>query len=280
MVWSVIMIEIFEKLFRRVKQKIGIPTLRYVETHLVDHCNLNCKGCGHFCPIAPKWFCDLEDHANDMRQLSRLFSNIEKIRLMGGEPLLHPEVNTFLVVTRKYFPRSDIHLVTNGILLPKMSSDFWKSCKENRIVIDITVYPPFLSKAQMWVETAKKHEVKITTSTVENFFAIMNEFGTTNPKAVFENCRNRFYCPFLRKGKIYACAGPALIHHFNERYGMSIPSSEYVDIYKAGLKGQEVLEKLDKPMNTCRYCSEVFINYEWEHSTYAAEDWFASTYDK
>src|SRR3990172_2333761 len=174
---SVLMINNLKKHVRRIKQKIGIPTLGYVETHLTDHCNLNCKGCDHFSPIAPKWYCDLEDHARDMRQLSRLFSNIEKIRLMGGEPLLHPEVNTFLAVTRKYFPRSDIRLVTNGVLLQKMSRNFWEACKENKIIIDISIYPPFLAKTPMWVETARKQEVEINTSDTGKFFAFMKECG-------------------------------------------------------------------------------------------------------
>ena len=277
---SVLFIKNLEKHVRRIKQKFGNPTLRYVETHLTDHCNLRCKGCGHFSPIAPKWFCVLEDHARDMRQLSRLFSNIETIRLMGGEPLLHPEVNTFLAATRTYFPRSDIRLVTNGILLQKMSHNFWKACKENKIIIDITIYPPYLAQTSMWAETARKHEVKLSTQTAETFFAHMNECGTSNANTAFENCRSKFYCPFLQKGKLYTCSLPTLIHHFNKRYGMSIPSSEYVDIYKPGLKGRDVLEILEKPMNTCRYCSEVDISYEWGHCTYAAEDWFVSTYVK
>ena len=31
---------------------------------IVDHCNLNCKGCGHFSPLASKSFLDIETFEN------------------------------------------------------------------------------------------------------------------------------------------------------------------------------------------------------------------------
>ena len=64
------------------------------------------------------------------------------IRLMGGEPLLHPHVNKFIEVTRKYYPSNDIRIVSNGILIPAMKQDFWDTMKENRIKFDLSKYPP------------------------------------------------------------------------------------------------------------------------------------------
>jgi molybdenum cofactor biosynthesis enzyme MoaA len=72
------------------------PSLRYVEYHLVEHCNLDCTGCGHFSPFAQEQFADPRSFEKDPAQLARLFGNIGKIRLMGGEPLLHPEPGAFL----------------------------------------------------------------------------------------------------------------------------------------------------------------------------------------
>ena len=46
-----------------------LPTLRYVEYHLVEHCNLSCQRCGHFSPLAKPGFSDPEAFARDLRQL-------------------------------------------------------------------------------------------------------------------------------------------------------------------------------------------------------------------
>jgi len=74
---------------RRALDLFRKPELRYVELHLTDHCNLNCKGCGHYCPLAPPQYADLQQYHSDMRRLRQLFRNVRTIRLMGGEPLLH-----------------------------------------------------------------------------------------------------------------------------------------------------------------------------------------------
>jgi MoaA/NifB/PqqE/SkfB family radical SAM enzyme len=79
------------------------PVLPYVEMHVVDHCNLNCKGCSHFSPIADELFTDIGEFTRDLQQLRRLVSNIEVIRLMGGEPLLHPNITDFIRSTKFFF---------------------------------------------------------------------------------------------------------------------------------------------------------------------------------
>jgi molybdenum cofactor biosynthesis enzyme MoaA len=78
------------------------PELKYLELHLTDHCNLNCKGCGHYSPIAQENFASFVEFKKDMLRLGHLFRNIQIIRLMGGEPLLHPDVAFFLLKTRAY----------------------------------------------------------------------------------------------------------------------------------------------------------------------------------
>ena len=93
--------------------------LHYLETHLVDHCNLKCKGCGHFSSLSEKRYTDVDIFKRDLMRLSGLFDNISRIRLMGGEPLLHPDVLGFVKSSRLAFPNADIWVVTNGLLLHK-----------------------------------------------------------------------------------------------------------------------------------------------------------------
>lgn len=50
-------------------------------------------------------------------------AQVHTIRLMGGEPLLHPHVIDFCTTTRKLFPTSEIVLVSNGILLPMLTDE-------------------------------------------------------------------------------------------------------------------------------------------------------------
>lgn len=46
---------------------VNKPRLLYFEYHLTDQCNLNCKGCGHFCNLVDKdHFADLENYKKDL----------------------------------------------------------------------------------------------------------------------------------------------------------------------------------------------------------------------
>ena len=60
---------------------------------IVSHCNLNCKGCGHFSPLSKENFISLESLRNDCKRLSELSNGkVERIDIMGGEPLLHSDI--------------------------------------------------------------------------------------------------------------------------------------------------------------------------------------------
>ncbi|MBR6713350.1 MAG: 4Fe-4S cluster-binding domain-containing protein [Selenomonadaceae bacterium] len=62
--------------------------ITYLETNLIDSCNLNCKGCTHFSVLFNrKEIYPLETFRRDIRILSSK-SDILRFRLLGGEPLL------------------------------------------------------------------------------------------------------------------------------------------------------------------------------------------------
>ena len=75
--------------------------LRY-EVHLTEHCNLNCKSCFHFSSRAEEEYLDVTEYEKDCKRLSELFGGVASdILLMGGEPLLHPDIEKFIEITRK-----------------------------------------------------------------------------------------------------------------------------------------------------------------------------------
>ena len=114
----------------------------HITTHLVEHCNLNCKGCDMYAPVSQKEYANVLEFSRDIARLSTIFSDlVDRISLAGGEPLLHPQLLCFMYVARKYFPNSKIQIVTNGILLLKQNKTFWKLCHELNIIIAPTKYP-------------------------------------------------------------------------------------------------------------------------------------------
>ncbi len=63
----------------------------------------------------------------DLTRLAELFEGIEQMYLLGGEPLLHPEVEAFVREARRIFPATRLSLMTNGILVTRMPESFWET---------------------------------------------------------------------------------------------------------------------------------------------------------
>lgn len=249
------------------------PVLSYLEMHLTDHCNLNCRGCGHFSPLADKWFADVNRHEKDMQRLSTLFSNIKTFRLMGGEPLLHPAVEQFFSITRKYLSKTRIELVTNGILLKQMPESFWKSCIKNNIKIEWTVYPPLENNIVEITSLIQSMGLSFNVSKSTRFHSNMNPLGNSDPKKSFQFCRSHYFCPFLREGKIYSCGRQALSVYFNKCFKTRIPLSGYIDMHHTNLTGWDILYSINKESDTCNYCSNRLIWFDWGKSEKDIREW-------
>lgn len=268
-----------ERILERIRKAAGSkPSLSYLELHLADHCNLNCRGCSHFSPIAEKRFADLKEYERDMKQLQILFSTIHKIVLMGGEPLLNPQIDAFLFLTRSSFPKANILIYTNGILLPQMPETFWNACRACSVGIDITLYPPLKQKESALIQLVKNNGLRVYVHSVTFFHAFYNRKGDTDSSVAFKKCRNRWYTPLLKEGKIYICPKPATINYFNEKYDLKVPRTGFVDINAPGLNGWDVKEQLNKASSICCYCTlgwDVIPVFPWTTSKQILQDWDA-----
>ena len=236
--------------------------LNYFCLHMVDHCNLNCKGCDNLAPLAQPYFENLEVFEKDFKRLSELSQgNIDSIGLMGGEPLLHPDLIKFFPIAREYFPKSNIQLITNGILLLKQNEEFWRAAAESKIEIITTKYPINIDH-DLIKRTAKSHRVKFkyysSTGTILKTISFLpfNIEGTSNEYDSFTKCHHANTCVFLRNGRMFPCSIAPNIHHFNKYFNQNLLLSEKdsIDIHAAASMN-ELLEFFAKPIPSCKYCS-------------------------
>lgn len=252
------------------------PILENFEFHTCDHCNFNCKGCGHFSNIAKQWFYDVEMYYKDIKKMNKLL-DVRQIRILGGEPLLHDRIEDFLIYTRKVFKKAKIQVVSNGVLIPKMKESFWEQCRVNDIIINLSIYPPLFNKYNKIVELVKEKGVKVISHKTDRFFARTNIKGDSDPHKAMKVCRDAFFCPFLRNGKLYVCGKPALIDIYNKEYNERIPSGKGIDLYDESLTGEKIMNLLFTPIETCKYCTLDFKStFEWEVSKNKdakKEDW-------
>lgn len=261
-----------------------IPTIYdfHFEIHIVEHCNLNCRGCTHFSPLAKQEYISLVEFERDMARLAFLTLNKARfINLLGGEPLLHPEIEQFAVIARQYFPESIIRIVSNGILIPKMKDEFWNVCRENCIILGITQYPISLDYDKI-IRVIKKNKVEYESFSGEDlkrdemWKLALDAKNTSRPIENFMRCPRANACVFISHGKLFNCATMANIHHFNGFFNQhyELEQQDYVDIYEAN-GVQELLDFLCKPKPFCRFCNIEKRQYggKWEQSKYDISEW-------
>ena len=87
-----------------------------VEYSVAYHCNLKCSACSHMSPFISTKLPPLESFAKDVNALSTAL-HAKDIRLVGGEPLQHPEIVGFLKAARESGIADTIMVTTNGLLL-------------------------------------------------------------------------------------------------------------------------------------------------------------------
>ena len=241
------------------------------EVNIADHCNLNCKCCNHFSPLAKAHFLDLVQYEKDLIRLRELYgeNGIGRVMLLGGEPLLNPAVEDAIRTTRRHIGNGNIYLYTNGLLFPKMSDSFWKTCESERVCIKVTKYPLSFDYGY-WEGFIKKSNigfVDVNEEVSEDekiiFWMPLKESGGVNVYENYGKCYHANHCVVLRDGRLYTCPNAAWVDYLNDFFHKSFPelNSNSVSIYDAETK-EEIDSFLKTPIPLCRYCD--IENYEYD----------------
>lgn len=239
------------------------------EINLVDHCNLNCQCCNHFSPIAKENYIDTDILQKQLRRVSELFNNcVGNIMLLGGEPLLHKKICECMLITRKEFPTAHIQIYTNGILLPKMSDQFWETCRKADVQIMLTRYP-ITFDYDICIERANKENVEISYNwesedKQKTTYRLPIELnGGNNPYTNFALCDHANRCIVLKNERFYTCPFGAYVNILNERFDKHFPQNDKnsISIYEVDSK-EAIIDFLKKPIKLCEYCN--VCNYKWD----------------
>lgn len=256
------------------------PVLDYVEIEITEFCNLNCRGCCDFSNLAKeKKFYELDEFTADMTRLSDIFSGINKIRLMGGEPLLNPRLTDYVITARKLFPAADIRIVSNGLLIPKLGTETLSVIKENDCKFDISNYPPTRKLFPEIKNTLESAGVEYDLGFPMNyFFRNILEKPSDDPRPAFRNCIFT-HCHMLSHGRLSPCSYAHCIGRLNAEYGTSYPETDTVDIY-SDITGEEIIKRFSSPHEFCKCCGSGIIPFRWQGGvtakTASPADWLIS----
>lgn len=236
--------------------KVSVPA---IELNVVEHCNLRCKNCDHSSPLLPPRILSPQECSEVLSALD-MSLHARELKIIGGEPLLHPDLTSVLSACRDSGISDQITLWTNGLLLSSISK---QACS----IIDgiiVSIYPgiqhPYewsdiqsvLDAHSVWLH--KRHCHKFMKSNLIK--PIKNESLIQH---IFNTCSEARYnqCHTVRNGRYFKCVQAAYatsrlaasnIEFNNDKDGISI--------YRNSSLGGDLISYLadNHPLLACRYC--------------------------
>lgn len=185
-----------------------------LEMNVVYGCNLKCEYCTHLGRFM-KGSVSLDDLLLWYRSWNQKI-HPENVRIMGGEPLLHPHLETILYETRNHWRDSRVELVTNGLLLPKMRPSVFSALKKTGADVTVSKHfndPHYNLMFELGLNVLQEHGIKpqITWSH-RNWMKCyrMDSRGRTRPyqsrpSKAWEICYVQNICTTLLDNCLYRC---------------------------------------------------------------------------
>lgn len=240
--------------------------LETMEIHAAEHCNLNCKNCSMFCGLVET--CDFpcyQEFEEGIKQLKNFFPHIKKFRIIGGEPLLNPELDKYIRLIRNVYPYTDLRLISNGILVTKMSDQLIQTIIDNDVTFIVTQYISLKHSIDEINRFLSKTGIRyIVTEAVLEFQKIYNALGDSDIDENFYRCHWKGSCATMYGTKIATCYVPFVIHYLSDKFNLAIEETGKIDLMEEGLTAQEIIKRMHTPFDMCRYCAPKGNWTEWE----------------
>lgn len=232
----------------------GKVKTRSLEAHVVDHCNLTCAECCSLSPLLPPRFTTPEALARDLALASRVLAPAV-FKLVGGEPLLHPELPELLRVARGSGIAPRVSLTTNGLRLGTMPDACWEQLDG----LTVSRYPSPVLGPELVAEVehkAARFGVRLNWKQQDHFVTMSlprRRDDEAETARIYARCWLRERCHLVHEGRLYTCTRPV---HVQSARGL--PPERSGDGLELSARAPEaVLDYLRRPqpLDACAHCA-------------------------
>lgn len=225
-----------------------------LEIIVADHCNISCRQCNHGSPGVAKWFADPAAVGRDLAILAKVYRP-GFIKLIGGEPLLHPDLAGLVAAARRSGVSQRFMLCTNGLLLHRMADAAWRLVDE----VAVSLYAAAgglddnlaLARAK-----AREFGVTLTVSAFPDFRETFTKVRTEDAalvRQVYTACKlaNVWGIHALYRGRIYKCPQSIYVPRLVGR-----AFDDGIEICDTPEFQAELLAFVNsaEPLGSCRHC--------------------------
>ncbi|HEX6969469.1 MAG TPA: radical SAM protein [Micromonosporaceae bacterium] len=161
-----------------------------LEVNATHHCNMRCISCSHLAPLYRRSNVDPAALYDSLVTLADSY-HASYVKILGGEPLLHPDLLGVIEAVRSSKISDSVLVCTNGTLLDRAPAAFWRSVD----AVEISVYPSReLTENQLnaFRDTARAHGVDLIANRYRHFRVAYSEQGTDSESLIqdiFDTCK-------------------------------------------------------------------------------------------
>lgn len=258
-----------------------LPRVQLLETMATFSCTLACRSCTNYSDYGMKGGYVRWSQMQDWLDVLFTRLRVDCFSIIGGEPFLNPELQTWVDSFRERYPYITLMLLSNATLLEK---NWWildSMEKHGMIYLKLTNHQPsatyFESAKQkilerftwryegdnQWFEPNKILDFRVESPdtflrTFRGEYANMKPYDS-DPAAAFKIC-NQQICPLLVDGKLYKCSSVGMLNRALRDHGLSADQdwSPYkdsgiaLDCDDATLRAWAA--NIGKPHRVCRMC--------------------------
>jgi hypothetical protein len=179
-----------------------------LELNAAVHCNLRCRSCSHLSPLYKRDFADPVATFDTLSLLSRSY-HASFTKILGGEPLLHPDLLGLIEAVRSSRISDTVLVCTNGILLGRAPVAFWQAVDS----VEVSMYPGHTlptSDIRGFQALAREHDVELVVNHYGHFRVAYAERGTSSGplvQRIFDTCKvaNLWLAHTVHRGWLFRC---------------------------------------------------------------------------
>ena len=212
-----------------------------LEVPVVYGCNFACNYCAHLSPlmkVSPVPVEQIEQQFKDWQP--RLAPRV--VRIMGGEPLLHPGIEQIVEVFATWWCDGSclttISICTNGSMLDRMPPSFFELLAKHRVTLKVTLHHPNLRyRITSFLESIKT-PLLIVDAAKDNDFKKYYDIIDGKPQlyqgesqASHSVCYVKRACFTLSDNRLYHCS---ILAYFRKAYELGIIDDKRILNYTPG----------------------------------------------
>jgi len=219
--------------------------LPYLEWMVTTSCDLACPGCDRFIDFDHRWHEDFEKMKSNMSAWSKRLDP-DNFTIIGGEPLIHPDIYDILKHSRKCFDHARIEVYSNGFFLPKRDQLLQVLIDTQPSKLSITLHnkdksvrdrvqkniEDYIIKNLEWEEVGpglwkyQDVELEITDPTQGGWYdyrqtinGVTKPWTDKDPESSYNKCSANIY-PIIYKNRLYKCPPISMLETHANKSGL------------------------------------------------------------